>query len=194
MQEHFNYSIPVDYLKFYDLEHYLFTEVSSRFARSGAISPADFYMIVIWKADRAKTRIRNRLSKHDDGFAGAVVAITQALHEAATPAERLEVLMKRWGFRLPMASAILTVLYPREFTVYDARICAQLGAFEGLADKHYSEALWDDYRSYMAVMTRAAPSGLSLRDKDRFLWARSFYEGVMKDLQGTEDQGAPARA
>jgi len=26
------------------------------------------------------------------------------------------------------------------------------------------------------------------------LWARSFYEGVMKDLQGTEDQGAPARA
>ena len=194
MQDYSQYSIPLDYLKFYDLEHYLFTEVSGRFNRTGAISPADFYMIVIWKANRAKSRIRNRLSKHEGGFAGAVEALTAALREADGAADRLEILMKTWGFRLPMASAILTVLYPLEFTVYDARICTQLGAFEGLADRHYSEALWDDYGSYMAVMTRAAPSGLSLRDKDRFLWARAFYEGVMKDLQGTEDQGAPARA
>lgn len=193
MQDYSQYSIPLDYLKFYDLEHYLFTEVSCRFSRTGEISPADFYMIIIWKANRAKSRIRNRLSKHDGGFAGAVEVLTTALREAGGPAERLQILMKTWGFRLPMASAILTVLYSREFTVYDTRVCAQLGAFEGLADRQFSETLWDDYRSYMAVVSRAAPSGLSLRDKDRFLWARSFYEGVMKDLQCAQDEAGMAR-
>lgn len=200
MQDYSQYSIPLDYLKFYDLEHYLFTEVSGRFQRTGVISPADFYMVIIWKANRAKSRIRNRLSKHEGGFAGAVEALTAALCEADGAAHRLEILMKTWGFRLPMASAILTVLYPREFTVYDTRVCEQLGAFEGLADRQFSETLWEDYRSYMAVVSRAAPSGLSLRDKDRFLWARSFYEGVMKDLQcvegpdGNRKLGGAARA
>lgn len=189
MQDYSQYSIPTDYLKFYDLEHYLFTEVSGRFRRTGKISSADFYMIIIWKANLAKTRIRNRLSKHEGGFAGAVEALIAALRDADGPAERIEILMKTWRFRLPMATAILTVLYPHEFTVYDPRVCEQLGAFEGLSDRQFSETLWDDYCSYMAVVSRAAPSGLSLRDKDRFLWARSFYEGVMKDLQAAQDEG-----
>ncbi len=184
----------MDYLKFYDLEHYLFTEVSGRYRRTGKISPADFYMIIIWKANRAKSRIRNRLSKHDGGFAGAVAAITAALSEAGGQAARMEILMKTWEFRLPMASAILTVLYPREFTVYDTRVCEQLGAFEGLADRQFSESLWDEYCRYMAVVRRAAPSGLSLRDKDRFVWARSFYEGVMRDLEDAQDQAGAPRA
>jgi len=186
MQDYSEYSIPLDYLKFYDLEHYLFTEVSGRFRRTNAISPADFYMIIIWKANLARTRIRDRLSRHEGGFNGAVDAMTVALRDADGPAERLEIMMKNWKFRLPMATAILAVLYPDDFTVYDARICEQLGAFEGLADRQFSETLWHDYRSYVSVVSRAAPSGLSLRDKDRFLWARSFYEGVMKDLRGAE--------
>ncbi len=188
MQDHSQYSIPTDYLKFYDLEHYLFTEVGGRFRRSGTLSSADFYMIIIWKANRAKSRIRNRLSKHEGGFAGAVEALIAALRNADGPAERMEILMKTWRFRLPMATAILTVLYPHEFTVYDMRVCEQLGAFEGLGDRQFSETLWDDYCSYMAVVSRAAPSGLSLRDKDRFLWARSFYEGVMKDLEAAQQE------
>jgi len=186
MQDYSQYSIPTDYLKFYDLEHYLFTEVSGRFRRTGILSSADFYMIIIWKANRAKSRIRNRLSKHEGGFAGAVEALVTAVRDADGPAERMEILMKTWGFRLPMASAILTVLYPHEFTVYDTRVCEQLGAFEGLGDRQFSDTLWDDYCSYMAVVSRAAPSGLSLRDKDRFLWARSFYEGVMKELEADQ--------
>ena len=193
MQDYSQYSIPTDYLKFYDLEHYLFTEVSGRFRRTGEISSADFYMIVIWKANRAKSRIRNRLSRHEGGFAGAVEALIAALRDADGPAKRLEELMRIWGFRLPMATAILTVLYPQEFTVYDTRVCEQLGAFQGLADRQFSDTLWDDYRSYMAVVSRAAPSGLSLRDKDRFLWARSFYEGVLRDLTPGDGEAASAR-
>jgi hypothetical protein len=37
-----------------------------------------------------------------------------------------DILMRDWGLRLPMASAILTVLFPEEFTVYDQRVCGSL--------------------------------------------------------------------
>ena len=42
--------------------------------------------------------------------------------------------MTKWAFRLPTASAILTVLYPDVFTVYDRRVCKVLGAFDQLAN------------------------------------------------------------
>ena len=37
--------------------------------------------------------------------------------------------MDEWGFRLPMGSAILTVCFPASFSVYDTRVCDQLGDF-----------------------------------------------------------------
>ena len=43
-----------DYLKYYDLEHYLLEEAGPRFRSSGAIEPIDLFMIFIWKANRAK--------------------------------------------------------------------------------------------------------------------------------------------
>jgi len=177
---------PLDYLKFYDLEQYLFTEVSGRFARTRKISPEDFYMIIIWKANRAKTRIRNRLSKHENGFAGAVEELVASLEKCTQPMEKIEILMKEWGFRLPMVTAILTVLYPDEFSIYDVRICEQLGEFSELADRHYSESLWEEYQSYLKLVRSSAPRGLSQRDKDRFLSGLSFYESVVRDLQFQE--------
>jgi len=50
----------VDYGKIYFLENYLFDDVAARFATSGEIEPADFYMIVIWKADAGQAAIDAR--------------------------------------------------------------------------------------------------------------------------------------
>ena len=36
---------------------------------------------------------------------------------------RMRILIEDWAFRLPMASSILTVLYPNSYTVYDVRVC-----------------------------------------------------------------------
>lgn len=173
-----------DYSKFYHLERYLFTEVGPRFAKTGDISPADFYMIIIWKANRAKTRVRDRLHAQEGSFAAAVKAIAASLHASAEPMRKLEVLMKEWHFRLPMATAILTVLYPTNFSIYDIRVCEQLGAFKELAGRRFSDGLWYDYLRFLHAVNAAAPDGISLRDKDRYLWGRSFYEGVTRDLRG----------
>lgn len=173
-----------DYRKFYDLESYLFTEVGPRFANNDDIRPADFYMIIIWKANRAKTRVRDRLKQQPGGFAGAVKNMTASLRASSGPKHRLEVLMKEWDFRLPMATAILTVLYPADFSVYDIRVCEQLRDFEKLRHRRFSDGLWNDYQKFLNAVKAKAPEELSLRDKDRYLWGRSFYEGIERDLGG----------
>ena len=50
-----------DFARYYDLESYLFEEVSPRFQETKTISKFDFFCIVIWKANRAKTKIAHRL-------------------------------------------------------------------------------------------------------------------------------------
>lgn len=173
----------MEYVKYYYLEEYLFKEVCKRFTSSGKISPEDFFCILIWKANRAKTKTKKRLSALADGsYTNAVELIASDMHLAQQPKERLRVLMKKWGFQLPMASAVLTVLYPAEFTVYDVRICEMLGRFQDLASRGFTDNLWDSYLEFEKAVREATPDHLSLRDKDRYLWGKSFYEQVKRDV------------
>ena len=43
-----------DFLRYYDLETYLFDDVHDRFHRQGSLSAFNFFAIVVWKANRAK--------------------------------------------------------------------------------------------------------------------------------------------
>lgn len=173
----------IDYGKFYFLEKYLFNEVASRFLGNGKIDPTDFYMIVIWKANRAKTRVRKRLTEEAGSFNRAVKEIASSLHSSGSPERRLEILMKKWKFRLPMATAILTVFYPAKFTIYDVRVCHELGKFHALAYRRFSRTLWVEYQQFVQGVKSATPGGLSLRNKDRYLWGRSFRRQVLDDLR-----------
>ena len=111
-----------NYLKYCHLELYLFDTVRKRFANGGCLSAFDFFCILIWKANRAKSMHARRLLGYGHGSLDeTVVKLTRSVNRAGSPKERLFVLMRNWGFRLPTASAILTVLYPEEFTVYDVR-------------------------------------------------------------------------
>ena len=101
-------------LRYYDLESYLFVDVHETFHFEGSIGAFDFFSIVIWKANRAKSKIAKRLQKMDPGgridLELIVRDLTSSLFDAASARDRLRILMQTWGFRLPMASAILTVL------------------------------------------------------------------------------------
>ena len=171
-----------DFIKFYDLEHYLFNEVGPRFRSSGVIEPVDLFMIFVWKTNRAKTTIRNKLKKLANGnFSDAVAQIASALSSTEDRKERLAVLMCRWRLRLPTASAVLTVLYPEDFTVYDQRVCKMLNM--QYRTKPFSETLWSHYENYKDAVCRSTPAGLSLRDRDRFLWGKSFWQDAIKAAQ-----------
>ncbi len=112
-------------------------DVHHRFHIEGSISAFDFFSIVIWKSNRVKSTIAKRLQKMDPAerfeLEPIVRDLTSALFIAASARDRLSILTQTWRFKLAMASAILTVLWPDEFTVYDVRACGQLGDFHALA-------------------------------------------------------------
>jgi hypothetical protein len=181
--EHHAMDNSTDYLKFYDDEHYLLTEVGKCFRTTGELKAADLYMIFIWKANRAKNYHRDRLKRlvSTDCFQDAVDALASSLRECVSEKGRLEVLMNRWGFQLATASAILTILYPDEFTVYDYRVRRELGLTENLAQHVFSGSLWSKYVTFREKVKSETPSNLCLRDKDRFLTGRSFRKEVEHD-------------
>jgi hypothetical protein len=171
-----------DYLKFYDDERYLFEEVGPHFREAGIIEPADFYMILIWKAERGKNKNRDRLKKQAGSFQSAVSLIASELHKTPEQDKRLQVLMDQWGFYIPTATAILTILYPEEFTVYDVLVCREVGC-DYKPWREFSPGLWGDYEQFRDAVISKTPTGLALRDKDRFLIGRSFRLGVERDCQ-----------
>jgi hypothetical protein len=173
----------MNYLKFYDLEKYLFEEIGPQFRQSGTIEPIDFFMIFIWKSNRAKTKVRDRLKSRAGTFDKAVVEIARSLTASKGNKGRLRILMQDWEFRLPMASAVLTVLYEKEFTVYDIRVCKQL-ALEYRPHREFSELLWADYEKYQAAVINGTPADIdSLRDRDRFLWGKSLRLDAERDCK-----------
>ena len=180
---------PPDYRAYYDLETYLFGTVTQRFRDWGYLAARDFFCIVIWKANRAKSRVAATLqTRAKADLETAVYRLTTGLADLPAGEARLRYLIEAWGLRLPMASAILTVLYPDEFTVYDVRVCdtlrdSQAGDFHGLAEMTQFTHLWPRYVAFRAAVAAAAPPGLSLRDKDRFLWGRSFVEQLDADIR-----------
>jgi hypothetical protein len=184
-----------DYRKFYDLERYLFESVHRVYHEQGWISAFDFFCIVIWKANRAKSKVARRLldrATPSESLDGIVKRLTAELRRCTTAKERLHHLVKDWGFRLPMATAILTVLYPADFTVYDERVCTVLGKHRDLVQKVNFESIWEGYQTFRRDVDSAAPVGLSLRDKDRYLWGKSFHDGLIRDItQGFGDADAP---
>ena len=177
----------MDYVQLYHLETYLFETVRDRFDKDGYLSAFDFFCIVIWKANRAKSKVALRLLRSDQETRKDLNAIvrdlTAALAAASDRKDKMRTLIDEWGLRLPMASAILTVLYPEQFTVFDVNVCGQLGEYHKIADKRDFESLWTAYEAYREAVSRAAPAELRLRDKDRYLWGKSFHEGLEADIQ-----------
>ncbi|MBI4289693.1 MAG: hypothetical protein HY671_14850 [Chloroflexi bacterium] len=180
-----------DFRQYYDLESYLLDVVRSRFKEQGSLSAFDFFCIVIWKANRTKSTIARKLlgRKHHPSLDDAVHDLTRNLAIKASAEERFGYLWNEWHLRgLPMVSAILTILYPDEFTVYDIRVCGQLeklgkGKFSGLNNLANFEKLWSGYQQFRRAVEESTPQGLSLRDKDRYLFGKSFHKQLTNDLE-----------
>src|SRR6266851_2030352 len=95
----------MNYLKYYNLEDYLFTDVTNAFRDRGYLTPGEFFSIVIWKANRSKTSIKRKLAKRGKNLAAAVQDLTMQIHQAASDEERLRIfLSKDWAFGMAMGT------------------------------------------------------------------------------------------
>jgi len=173
----------LDYGAFYHLEEYLFSEVHTRFHRDRRLGAFDFFCIVVWKANRAKSKVAKKLlSRGHASLDAAVAELTGRIAAAPDAKARLRVLVVDWGFRMPVATAILAVLYPDAFTICDARVAQVVGTRVPEMYGNF-DTLWQRYQEFQARVERSAPEGLSLRDKDRYLWGKSFRDGLVTDLR-----------
>lgn len=164
-----------NYLKYYFLEDYLFNEIRDSFHKRGYLTPEEFFCIVIWKANRAKTRIKNRLLRKGN-LEEAIKELTSNFYIAEEFQDKLKILTDA-GFMLPMATAILTVLYPNDFSVYDIRVREQLSIPPIYSnEKYFSEFLFK-------IKDFSKKQNLSLRNTDRYLWGKSFYEDLAEFLK-----------
>ena len=82
-----------------------------------------------------------------------------------------------------MASALLTVLYPEEFTVYDQRVRGQLEMDDFAYNNDVVERYFNEYIESVKKKVKDLGFSLSLRDCDRLLWGKSWYEDMYKFLK-----------
>lgn len=178
----------MDYTKYYELESYLFDEVRENFEKNHHLTAEEFFCIIIWKANRAKSKIAQKFDKDSD-LNEAIKKLTESIHKAEGEKEKLRVLLEgEYKFLLPTASAILSVLYPNKFSVYDIRVC------DMLKEKHHHdefhkmcnwkfENLWPKYEDYLKAVKKLSGKS-NYREADKYLWGKSFYNQLESDVRG----------
>jgi len=169
-------------LKLYALDRYLFEQVHPRFRKEGILEPFDFFAIVAWKSNRTKTKIKRGLE--DAGK--SVQELMGEVAQAETPRDKVEVLLQVRGIGLAVASAILAVCDAETFTVLDYRAWETLprASLEGLPER--SPVTPAEYLDYCRVCRRLAEQvGMSLRDLDRALWAKSWRDDLCELIQSS---------
>ena len=169
-------------LKLYNTENYILTDVKDFFLQNGYLNTFDFFCIIIWKANRAKSKIAKRLLKFNSNLDESVIELTSKIYLAETEQQKLNVLIVDFGFRLPMASAILSLLYPEKFTIFDIRVCDTFPEYKGIENLKF-EKLWIKYSQYILSVRNYGELNVSLRDKDRLLWGKSFQEQLENNIK-----------
>jgi hypothetical protein len=153
-------------------ERYGYAEDDEAFAAGQNIAKGDYSIrnlktIVEWKS----ARIAGLIEKN------APEDVAKALKFAANPrtSERsaIDTLCRLTGIGIPVASAILTMVYPTKYTVIDFRALEALGIKDGRG-----EDTIDYYLEYLnACRALARKHNVSLRTLDRALWQWSKERG-----------------
>ena len=167
-----------EYSKYYFLEDYLFSEVTNNFKKHKYLTPEEFFCIIIWKANRAKSKIKKKILERRGNLGNNIKRLTEKIYNTKNNKEKLKILLEEWNFSLPMATAILTVLYPDDFSVYDIRVRNQLDIKDFSGRKDEIEKYFNEF---LPVVKKQL--GKSLRDKDRYLWGKDFYNALVKFIK-----------
>jgi thermostable 8-oxoguanine DNA glycosylase len=170
------------YLKYYYLEDYLFKSVSNNFHKNKFLAPEEFLAIIIWKRNASKTKVIEGIKASGK----SIRSITNEIYNSPDRETKLHLLCSIKHIRYALASAVLTVLYDKEFTVIDYRVKNSLMSI-GVKITGSPDTNADDYFAYVDICKKLAKKyNLSLRELDMALWARDFYagKGGLKEIAG----------
>lgn len=170
-------------LDFYDPETRVFPKIAEKAANGGSLTKREVLRILKWKLWRIKDV--NAETVADARMIEINSAIAKA-REAGSEVEALQDLEKVPGIRLATATAILTVCYPKVFTIIDVRVLEKLDLFPSTLSaekrKIHSTEDWtakNYFDEYLPkVRERSEAWCCTLRDADRALWGLSVRQRV----------------
>lgn len=167
-----------EYRKYYFIESYLFEEVTENFQRERSLTTEEFLSIVIWKRRASVSKI----IKGVINSGRSVEEIIRTVDQKGSREEQLRELCSIKGIGIAIASAILTVCYPKIFTVLDYRALNSLRNIAGVACENLPQKVEyfkeKHFFQYVDICERTRQKhNLSLRNFDRVLWAMDFYDG-----------------
>ena len=120
----------------------------------GYLTRAELEAVCRWKSPRAIRHIRAN-TPHE------VRAATRTALETRSERRRLSALMQLQGVSVPMASALLTLLYPRRYGVIDIRV-------------------WQLLHEVGTVTSNAGGVGFTPQNWDQFLAVIRFYSKMLR--------------
>ena len=107
------------------------------------------------------------------------------IYRAPSDLERIKILFD-WEFRIATASAILTVLYPQRSNIYYYRVVGHedLKRFKTFGSEK-PERNAEKYLEYIEAVKalQLEKDFKDLRSKDRYLWGRSRYTSMIRDIE-----------
>jgi hypothetical protein len=175
----------MDELKYFNLDNLLFegeNSISKKFNKDGFLNAEDFFCILIWKANRAKSKHANRLLELNPNkdLETICIELTKSIFQAHSDEDRYEILRgKKYKFKLPTTSAILAVYNPVKFSIYDYRACDILKEFKDFSKINS----WEKYNEFNNAVNTQVKQYDKLRDKDRYLWGKSFHTELIEGLK-----------
>lgn len=120
--------------------------------RRGYLTHGELTAVCRWKSPRAIHRIRAN-ARH------RVRATTRAALSTRSESRRLEALLELDGVSVPMASAVLMLLYPRRYGVIDIRVWQLLNRVRAVRGNakgtHFTLSNWLDFLSVVRGLSTA---------------------------------------
>jgi hypothetical protein len=142
--------------------------------RGGDYSLANLEAIVRWKSERV---VRYLIANSNEKIKNALVV---AASPNATTGDAVKALVDLHGVHIPMASAILSAIYPERYTVLDYR------ALEALGHSRHDVRFYEEYLAFCKRLVESeivkpqgdlpAPTPLRTLDRALWQWSRSYAE------------------
>lgn len=159
-------------------ESYGYEQDDDAFAAGKRIVEGDYSIpnlkkIIEWKS----TRIAGLIERNSS--ADVEKALRFAVNPRTSERSAIETLCRVNGIGIPVASAILTMVYPNKYTIIDFRALESLGVKEGRGQDTVEYYL--DYLNACRVLARE--HHVSLRTLDRALWQWSKEHGDAKSCR-----------
>lgn len=142
--------------------------------QKGFFTKDQFYKVVMWKSPRPK---RYYLGNSED----KIIQISKSVLNSNSENEKIILLTFLKGVSIAVASALLTIINPKDYGIIDIRVWQLLYLYGELKIKPKGQGFnFEDYQKYLLILRKYAKQfNIGVRDVERifFFHHKEIQEG-----------------